>query len=105
MVAPRDGTRATLDRFIGVGFATGSACFFIGPFPGFVQVVGSEADAAIFFAGSVLFTFAAGLELREGTLRRGRRWGADPSWWSAAVQFAGTLLFNVSTFSALQDSL
>jgi hypothetical protein len=70
----------------------GSACFFIGPFPGFVQIVGSDADAAIFFAGSVFFTFAAALALREGT-------------WSAAVQFAGTLLFNVSTFSALQDSL
>ena len=105
IVPPRGGTRVALDRVIAVGFAAGSACFFIGPFPGFVQVVGSEADAAIFFAGSVLFTFAAGLELREGTVRRGRRWGADPSWWSAAVQFAGTLLFNVSTFSALQDSL
>jgi hypothetical protein len=105
LVTPRSGTGVALDRIIAVGFATGSACFFIGPFPGFVQVVGSEADAAIFFAGSVLFTFAAGLELREGTVRRGRRWGADASWWSAAVQFAGTLLFNVSTFSALQDSL
>jgi hypothetical protein len=40
----------------------------------------------------VFFTCAAALALREGT-------------WSAAVQFAGTLLFNVSTFSALQDSL
>ena len=105
IVPPRGGTRVALDRVIAVGFAAGSACFFIGPFPGFVQVVGSEADAAVFFAGSVLFTFAAGLELREGTVRRGRRWGADPSWWSAAVEFAGTLLFNVSTFSALQDSL
>jgi hypothetical protein len=103
--APRGGTRLALDRVIALGFATGSACFFIGPFPGFVQVVGAEADAAIFFVGSVFFTFAAGLELREGTVRRGRRWGDDPSWWSAAVQFAGTLLFNGSTFAALQDSL
>jgi hypothetical protein len=103
--APRGGTRLALDRVIALGFATGSACFFIGPFPGFVQVVGAEADAAIFFVGSVFFTFAAGLELREGTVRRGRRFGDDPSWWSAAVQFAGTLLFNVSTFAALQDSL
>jgi hypothetical protein len=45
------------------------------------------------------------MELREGTVRRGRRWGQDPSWWSAAVQFAGTLLFNVSTFAAMQDGL
>ena len=53
----------------------------------------------------MFFTLAAGLELREGTVRRGRRWGDDPSWWSAAVQFAGTLLFNLSTFDAMQDGL
>lgn len=83
----------------------GSACFFIGPFPEFVQLVGAGADGVVFFAGSVFFTLAAGLELREGTVRRGRRFGRDPSWWSAAVQFAGTLLFNVSTFDAMQDGL
>jgi hypothetical protein len=87
-----------------MGFAVGSACFFIGPFPGFVELVGAGADAAVFFAGSVFFTLAAGLELREGTLRLGR-WAADPSWWSAAIQFAGTLLFNLDTFDALQTDL
>jgi hypothetical protein len=88
-----------------MGFALGSACFFIGPFPGFIELVGAGADGVVFFVGSVFFTFAAGLELREGTVRRGRRWGRDPSWWSAAVQFAGTLLFNISTFDAMLDSL
>ena len=58
----------------------------------------------MFFAGSIFFTVAAGLELREGTLRLGR-WASDPSWWSAAIQFAGTLFFNLSTFDALQDGL
>jgi hypothetical protein len=77
----------------------GSACFFIGPFPGFVQLVGAGADGAVFFAGSPFFTLAALLEVRESTLRL-RRWAADASWWSAAVQFAGTQLFNVSTFRA-----
>jgi YrhK-like protein len=103
--APRPATTAAWERSIAVGFAAGSACFFIGPFPGFVQLVGTGADGAVFFAGSVLFTLAAGLELREATVRRGRRWGTDPSWWSAAVQFVGTLLFNVSTFDAMQDGL
>jgi hypothetical protein len=88
-----------------VGFAVGSACFFIGPFPGFVQLLGAAADAVVFFVGSVFFTLAAAMELREGTVRRGHRWGRDPSWWSAAVQFAGTLLFNLSTFAAMQESL
>jgi len=103
--APRPATQRAWDRAISIGFAIGSLCFLIGPFPGFVQLVGTEADAAVFFAGSLFFTFAAGLELREGTVRRGGRWGRDPSWWSASVQFVGTLLFNLSTFDALQDSL
>ena len=80
-------------------------CFLIGPFPGFVQLVGPGADGVVFFAGSIFFTLAAALEVREATLRRGRRWGADPSWWSAAIQFVGTLLFNLSTFEAMQDGL
>jgi hypothetical protein len=103
--APRPATELAWDRAIALGFAAGSACFLIGPFPGFVQLVGAGADAAVFFAGSVLFTLAAGLELREGTTRRRRRWGRDPSWWSAFVQFIGTLLFNISTFDAMQDAL
>jgi hypothetical protein len=103
--APRPATTVAWERAIAVGFAAGSACFLIGPFPGFVQLVGAGADGVVFFAGSVLFTLAAALELREATVRRGRRWGADPSWWSAATQFVGTLLFNVSTFDAMRDSL
>ena len=103
-VAPGPAGRAIWDRWIAIGFAIGSACFFIGPFPGFVQLVGEGADGVVFFAGSVFFTLAAGLELREATLRLGR-WASNPSWWSAAVQFAGTLLFNLNTFDAMQDSL
>jgi hypothetical protein len=96
--------RAGWDRPIAIGFAIGSACFLVGPFPGFAQLVGAGADAAVFFAGSIFFTLAAALEVREGTLRLGR-WATDPSWWSAAIQFVGTLLFNLSTFDALQDGL
>jgi YrhK-like protein len=103
--APRPATTVAWERAIAVGFAVGSACFFIGPFPGFVQLVGSGADGVVFFAGSVFFTVAAGMELREATVRRGRRWGSDPSWWSAAIQFAGTLWFNVNTFDAMRDGL
>ena len=102
-VAPGPAGRAIWDRWIAIGFAIGSACF-IGPFPGFVQLVGEGADGVVFVAGSVFFTLAAGLELREATLRLGR-WASNPSWWSAAVQFAGTLLFNLNTFDAMQDGL
>jgi hypothetical protein len=102
--APRLAGRIVWDRWIAIGFALGSACFLVGPFPGFVQLVGAGADGAVFFAGSIFFTLAALLEVRESTLRLGR-WAADPSWWSAAVQFVGTLLFNLSTFAAMQDGL
>ncbi len=102
--APRLAGRIVWDRWIAIGFAVGSVCFLVGPFPGFVQLVGAGADGAVFFAGSIFFTIAALLEVRESTLRLGR-WAADPSWWSAAVQFVGTLLFNLSTFAAMQDGL
>jgi heme/copper-type cytochrome/quinol oxidase subunit 3 len=102
--APRPTGRMAWDRWMAVGFALGSACFLIGPFPGFVQLVGAGADGAVFFAGSIFFTLAALLEVRESTLRLGR-WAADPSWWSAAVQFVGTLLFNLTTFEAMQEGL
>jgi hypothetical protein len=104
-LAPRPATRRAWDVAIALGFAIGSMCFFIGPFPGFVQLVGPGADGVVFFVGSIFFTFAASLELREVTVRRGRRWGRDATWWSAFVQFAGTLLFNVSTFDAMRDGL
>lgn len=100
----RRPARAKWDRWIAAGFAIGSTCFFVGPSPGFVQLVGQAADSVVFFTGSIFFTLAAALELREGTLREGRRL-ADASWWSAAVQFIGTLFFNVSTFHAMQTGL
>jgi len=93
------------DRLIAAGFALGSLCFILGPFPGVVQLVGSGADAVIFFVGSILFTFAASVELRQATLRRGARFGADATWWSAAVQWIGTLLFNLDTYDAMQTGL
>jgi hypothetical protein len=79
-VRPTPETRAVWDRWIGIGFAIGSLCFFVGPFPGVINLVGAKADAIIFFVGSIFFTVAAGLEVREGTLRIGRRWAADASW-------------------------
>lgn len=99
------GALAGWDRPIAAGFAVGSVCFVIGPFPGVVQLVGTGADGAIFFAGSICFTFAALLELRQATLQRGTRFGRDATWWSAAIQFLGTLLFNLDTYDALKSGL
>jgi hypothetical protein len=83
--------------WIGVLFAIGATCFLVAPFPGVIQAFGSGVDAAIFFVGSIFFTTAAALQCRE-------TYNADHriDWWSSVIQFAGTLLFNVDTFRALQ---
>ncbi len=47
-----------------------------GPFPGFVHVVGAEADAAVFFAGSLFFTAAAALQFQLAGTLFFNRWGA-----------------------------
>jgi hypothetical protein len=86
-------------RVIGALFAVGSVCFVVGPFPGFVQLVGSGADGVVFFAGSIFFTTAAALQL-AATPRSAK---ADRL--AALVQLAGTLLFNLSTYDALRTAL
>jgi hypothetical protein len=95
--APATGAADTATRWIGVLFAIGSACFLVGPLPGFVELVGSEVDAAVFFAGSVFFTSAALLQILHA--------GGGLDRWACVVQFAGTLFFNISTFHALQTGL
>jgi hypothetical protein len=85
--------------WIAVLFVLGSACFAVGPFPGFVQAVGAVPDAGVFFAGSIAFTCAAALQLR--TTPRAARMDR----WADAVQLAGTLFFNLSTWRALQAAL
>jgi hypothetical protein len=91
-----------VDWWVGVLFAVGSACFAAGSAPGYVSAVGPSADATTFFVGSLFFTSAAGLQGLQGWRATGPH-GLD--WWAAAVQFAGTLFFNVSTFNAMSDNL
>ncbi len=84
---------------MGLLFATGSLCFLVGPFPGYVELVGPGADAVTFFAGSLLFTAGGALQL---WLSFGGRRSAV---WAAAIQSAGTLFFNVTTFAAMHTAL
>jgi hypothetical protein len=78
-------------------YVLAAACFVVGPLPGFVELVGSAADATVFFVGSLFFTSAALLQTVEAIDRLDR--------WSCTIQFAGTIFFNVSTFRALQAGL
>lgn len=91
-----------------LGFAIGSLCFAVGALPGYGALVGEGPDNVTYFVGSLFFTTAAFIQLRlTGRWRRGGwKSRADwDDWWSAAIQFAGTLMFNVSTGAALYKHL
>lgn len=96
----------TRRRWMAGLFALGSTCFLVGPFPGYLQLVGERADARTFFVGSILFTAGGALQswLAWGAWRAGDVGGAA-AWWSAIVQSAGTLFFNVTTFQAMHVPL
>jgi hypothetical protein len=95
----------TRRRWMAVCFALGSACFLIGPFPGYAQLVGDRADAVTFFVGSILFTIGGGLQSWLAWPGRRQPDGGRASWFSALIQSAGTLFFNVTTYQALHIAL
>jgi hypothetical protein len=86
-------------------FALGSTCFLVGPFPGYVQLVGDSADAITFFVGSILFTSGGALQSWLAWSGRRAAGGGRAAWWSAIVQSAGTLFFNVTTYQAMHTAL
>lgn len=92
-------------RWMALCFALGSACFLVGPFPGYASLVGDAADSVTFFVGSILFT--VGGALQSWLAWAGRR-SPDPglaAWRAAVIQSAGTLFFNLTTFQALHTAL
>jgi hypothetical protein len=92
-------------RTMALAFAIGSLCFLVGPFPGYLALVGPAADAATFFAGSVFFTVGGGLQTWLAAPERRTPGAGRAAWWTAVVQSAGTLFFNVTTFRALQTAI
>jgi len=95
----------TRPRWMALCFALGSTCFLVGPFPGYVQLVGDSADAVTFFVGSILFTAGGALQSWLAWPERHSSGGGRASWWAAIVQSAGTLFFNVTTFQALHTEV
>jgi hypothetical protein len=91
-------------RWMALLFATGSLCFLLGPFPGYLDLVGPTADAITFFVGSILFTAGGALQTLLAHPARHTP-GGRADWWTATVQSAGTLFFNVTTFRALDTTL
>jgi hypothetical protein len=97
--------------WIAVLFVAGSLLFALGAVPGYATAVGARWDNVTFFIGSVFFTSAAFLTYREAVdagpaaqnPAHRRFFVFQPrrvDWWAAAVQFLGTLFFNVSTGTA-----
>ena len=107
------------DWWVAACFAVGSLCFVLGATPGYLNLVGVEADGITYFVGSIWFTTAAWLQVLVSTgaigtgtrTRRAARWRTvaraprQAEWWAGIVQFGGTLCFNVSTFLALEHNL
>jgi hypothetical protein len=85
---------ATLSRQCWL-FAIGSSLFAIATIPGLTALAGAGIANLLCFIGSWFFTTAGWMQLvlARPTQRIG--------WLSAATQFVGTILFNISTGAAL----
>lgn len=97
-------TRLRRLRRESIGFAIGSVCFAVGALPFYVSLVGALADNVTYFVGSLFFTTAAFIQLRLSGRWRAGAWRSATDWddwWSATVQFVGTIAFNISTGAAL----
>jgi hypothetical protein len=74
-------------------FAAGSACFAVASIASQWASVDRPAIGIVFFVGSLFFTGGGLLQVRSDRDL------------ASAIQFGGTLLFNVSTFAALDSAL
>jgi hypothetical protein len=90
----RVGGVATLRRQCWL-FAIGSSLFAIATLPGMSATAGAGLTNLLCFIGSWFFTTAGWMQLVLSRPPLGI------GWLSAATQFAGTILFNVSTGAAL----
>ncbi|MGZ0711207.1 hypothetical protein ACWPKO_23060 (plasmid) [Coraliomargarita sp. W4R53] len=76
--------------------------------PAYANAVGVVGANITFFVGSIFFTLAGFIQLSLSGRRlpHSQMNRADlADWWAAAVQFVGTLLFNLSTGVALAASI
>jgi hypothetical protein len=95
---------------VGALFVVGSFLFALGSFPAYAHFVDPRVDAVTFALGSVFFTSAGYSQflqvLNEGSATfRYVGFRNTLLWWATAVQLAGTIFFNISTFGALVEGL
>ncbi|HEY7629124.1 MAG TPA: hypothetical protein VH817_00390 [Thermoleophilaceae bacterium] len=92
------------ERWMALLFAIGSTCFLVGPFPGYINLVGPRADGITFFVGSIFFTGGGAMQSWLAFPERAVPGRGKAAWWAAIIQSAGTLFFNVTTFRALHTA-
>lgn len=83
------------------GFMLGSTFFAVGSFAPIASQIGATASNVLFFIGSWGFTTAAFVQLHLNGPSRNERGAFRALWLAAATQFVGTILFNVSTGTAI----
>src|SRR4051794_41731385 len=83
--------------WMGLLFAIGSLCFALAAIASQWASAPRPGIGVTYFVGSIFFTVAACLQWRSAP--RDPR-GID--WWASAIQVAGTLFFNVSTFAGMK---
>lgn len=88
-------------KFQCLGFMIGATFFAVGSFGPIAAEIGSTAANVLFFIGSWGFTSAALVQLLRSGSSRNERGALRAVWLAAATQFVGTILFNVSTGSAI----
>lgn len=84
-----------------IGFMIGSLFFALGSTPGLSEIMGANTCNWLFFIGSWFFTAAGFIQLLLSGHMRNEREKLRAMWLAAATQFAGTILFNISTGSAI----
>src|SRR5688572_3265034 len=90
---------------MGLSFAVGALCFVAAPFPGYLELVGPDADAVTYFVGSIFFTCGGALQVWLALRERRSPGPGRAAWWAAVIQSAGTLFFNATTYRALDAAL
>ena len=89
------------ERVMALCFLAGSLCFLVAPVSAYASAVGPRADAITLFVGSIPFTIGGAL---QAWLSLGDRRGSRTQralWWSAAIQFVGTVSFNLTTYRGI----
>ncbi len=113
------GHAAAVTTWMATLFALGSACFLVASVASQWASTSRPAIGVVFFIGSLLFTSAAYLQYGE-VVNVHREHGDRPlhlrlrpaswepkriDWLASAIQLAGTVFFNISTFLAMQHGL